>query len=158
MLLSRRTYVPFFFKPLKRNISIPPNPLLVLSTPEKHYQFFGLHRLLDLNMNIHFKTTGRKRLRIPSRTNLRQYIFYHSRFLRPGRKYVLPTIHGFSTLAANSKPQVIVRSRKMINLDTYRVRRYLLVPRFCRKHQVPADDIPANAPFHDFSGCCCCCC
>ena len=47
------------------------------------------------------------------------------------------------------------RKKRLIS-NTYRVRRYLLVPRFYRKHQVPADDV--HAPFHDSSRCCCCCC
>ena len=67
-------------------------PLLVLSTPEKHYKSFGFTRRCDLNMKIHFKITWWKRLRIPSRTNLRRYI---------------SAVRGFSTLATNKKPQMI---------------------------------------------------
>ena len=80
--------------------------------PRRHYKFFGFTRLFDLNMKTQIKTSRRKRLRILSRTNVRRYIFSHSRFLHPGREYVLSTIHGFSTLAANSKPHIIVPSRK----------------------------------------------
>ena len=80
MHLSRRTYVPFFLKPLNIYIYIYPTSfLLVLSTPEKHSKFFGFTRLFDLNMKTYFKTTTRKSLRIPSRTNPRRYIVYHSR-------------------------------------------------------------------------------
>ena len=50
---------------------------------------------------------------------------------------LISTIYGFSTLAANSKPQITVRpGKKWLISNTYWVRRYLLVQNFCRKHQV----------------------
>ena len=70
MHLSRCTYVPLFLQTVKNIYFSPTSPLLVLSTPEKHYKFFGFTRRFDLNMNTHIKTTRRKRLRVPSRTNL----------------------------------------------------------------------------------------
>ena len=78
---------PYFSKPLNIYTSHT-SPLLVLPTTEKHYKFFRFTRVFDLDMKIHFKTTRRKRPRISSRTNLRRRVFYHSRFLHPGRKYV----------------------------------------------------------------------
>ena len=89
---------PYFSKPLRICIfqlyQSPSGPVYTDTT-----SFSDLQRLFALNMKIHFKTTERKRLRIPSRTNLRRYtstihgfstlaanIVYHSRFLHPGRK------------------------------------------------------------------------
>ena len=73
MHLSRRTNVSLFLQTVNNIYFNPTSPLLVLSTPEKHYKFFVFTRLFDLNMKTHFKTTRRKRLRIPCRTNLRRY-------------------------------------------------------------------------------------
>ena len=101
--------------PNRQKIYFSSTSLLFRSIPEKYYTLFGF-TTSDLNIKIHFKTTRRKRLRIPSRTNLRRYIFYYSRFLHHDRKYVLSTIHGFSTLAANNKPQII-RSKVIISID-----------------------------------------
>ena len=76
-LSSARAY-PYFPKPLKKMYFSPTTPLVVLPTPEKH-KFFGFTTLFDLNMKTHFKTTGRKRLRIQSRTDFRRYVVYYSR-------------------------------------------------------------------------------
>ena len=84
---SRRTYVPLFLQTVEKHTFQSHSPLLVLSTTEKHYKFFGFPRLFDLNMETHFKTTWRKRLRIPSRTNLRWYLVHHPRLRTlPSRK------------------------------------------------------------------------
>ena len=90
MHLSRRTYVPVFLQTVTYIYihTSHTSPLLVLPTTEKHYKLFGITRLFDLDMKIHFRTTRRKRPRIPSRTNLRRRVFYHSRFVQPGRRYV----------------------------------------------------------------------
>ena len=56
MHLSRRTYVPLLIQTVNKYIYfIPTSPLLVLSTPEKHYKSVGFTRLSDLNMKTHFK-------------------------------------------------------------------------------------------------------
>ena len=41
MHLSRRTYVPLFLQTVKNMYFGPTSPLLVLSTPEQYYNFFG---------------------------------------------------------------------------------------------------------------------
>jgi len=41
MHLSRRTYVPLFLQTVKNIYFGPTSPLLVLSTPEQYYNFFG---------------------------------------------------------------------------------------------------------------------
>ena len=65
------------------------SPVLVLFTPEKRYKYFGFTRLFYLNMKIHFKTIRRKRLRVPSRTNLRRYMVHHPRLpTLPSRKQI----------------------------------------------------------------------
>ena len=90
---------PCFSKPQKICVfqlyQSPSGPVYARRT---HKSYFRIYKT-DLNMKIHLKTTRRKRLRIPSKTNLRRYIFtihsfstlaasivYHSRFLHPGRK------------------------------------------------------------------------
>ena len=92
--LSRCTYNAYYLiSPNRQKIYFSSTSrLLVLPTPENNtwYKFLGFTKLFDLNTKIHFKTTWVKRLRIPSRTNLRRYI---------------STTHGFSTLAANNKGQ-----------------------------------------------------
>ena len=122
-------YVPFSPNRYRMYISST-SSLLVLSTPEKHYKFFGCTKTVwfehgkhtfnlpgvivcisappvpfwsclhqkntttfsitnsNLNMKTHFRTTTWKRLRIPSRTNLRWY------YLR------------VSTLTANKSPTI----------------------------------------------------
>ena len=75
-------YIYFFFQ----SHQSPSGPVYT----EKAQKLFGFTRLFDLNMKIHFKTARGKRLHIPSRTNLRRYIVYHSRL---------------ATLAANNKLQ-----------------------------------------------------
>ena len=70
-------------------------------------QVFRIYKTVWLEHENKFQNYQVKRLRIPSRTNLERYIFYRSRFLHPGRKHVLSTMHDFSTLAANNKPQII---------------------------------------------------
>ena len=106
--ISRRTYVRTLISPNRYKMyrSVPPVPFWSC-LHQKNTKFFGFTRLFDLSMKIHFKT-WRNRLRIPSRTNLRRYIFYHSRFLHPDRNVCcLYTTHGFSTLAVNNKPEII---------------------------------------------------
>ena len=73
--------------------------------------FADLQRLFDLTMKIHFKTTWRKKLRTPSRTNLRRYSVCFSIHGSPHWPQILSTIHGFFTLAASNKLKII-RSKK----------------------------------------------
>ena len=49
----------------------PTRPVRALSIPEQHLRFSDLRRLFDLGMKAYSETTRRKRLRIPSGTNLR---------------------------------------------------------------------------------------
>ena len=95
-------------KPLKNIQFSSIRPLLVPSIQEKHYKSFGFTIMFDLNMKMHFKTTWRKRLRIPFRTKLRRYSCING---SPHWPQILSTIHGFFTLAANNKRQII-RSKK----------------------------------------------
>ena len=71
-------------------ISALPVPLRACICQRNTTSFSNLQRLFDLNMKVHFKTTRRKKPRIPPRTNRRRYVF--------------STIHGFSTLTATNKP------------------------------------------------------
>ena len=87
---------PYFSKPLKICIFQLYQSLSGPVYTGKTHKSFRFTRLFDLNLKINFKTTRGKRLRIPSRTNLRLYI---------------STVHGFSTMAANNKPQIF-RSKK----------------------------------------------
>ena len=111
---SRCTYVPLLSKPLKICIfqlnQIPSGPVYT----RKHTQVFRIYKT-DLNMKIHFKTTWRKRLRIPSRTKLRRYICIHG---SPHWPQILSNIHGFFTLAANNNPQII-RSKNNFDRQVY---------------------------------------
>ena len=53
MHLSRRTYVLLFLQTMKNIYFSPTGPLLVLSTPEKHYKFFGFTKtVLDDIRNL----------------------------------------------------------------------------------------------------------
>ena len=143
-----------------------------MSIPEKLYESVGFTRLLDLNMKIHFKTTRWKRLRIPSRTNLRQYT---------------STIHGFSILAAN-----IVHHSRLLHHGRKKQTSNNSIKKYFRSTGVTIVktnpwSIPTKTPpmtnrpvphardmlpdqkrtdrrntqtwsLRDFSRCCCCCC
>ena len=62
MHLSRRTYVPLLIQTVNKYIYfIPTSPLLVLSTPEKHYKSVGFTRLFDWYMKTHFKNYQAKK-------------------------------------------------------------------------------------------------
>ena len=70
-------------------ISDPPVPFwsCLYQKNTTWYKFFGCTRLFVLNMKTHVKSTRRKRLRTPSRTNLRSYIAHHPRLpTLPSRK------------------------------------------------------------------------
>ena len=88
--LSRLTYVPLFLQTVKIYIfqfhQSPSGPIYTRKT----LRVFRVYKT-DLNMKTHFKTTRRKKLRIPSKTNLRRYIVYHSR-LFPGTNDNFPAI------------------------------------------------------------------
>ena len=105
-----------FLQTVKIYVSVPPVTLWSCLHQKNTTSFSDLQRLLDLNMKIHFKTTRREWLRIPSRTNLRRYRSIFLPFtVSPPWPQVLSTIHGFSTLAANNKPKK--KSIKKTNFD-----------------------------------------
>ena len=112
--LSRRTYVLLFLQPLKYIFQSHHSPSDPVYT-QKAQKFFGFTRLFDSNMKMHVKTTRGKRLSIPSRTNHRRYIVYHSRL---------------SSLATNHKPQ-----NSSINAPGMHLSRRTYVPLFLQTVQ-----------------------
>ena len=70
--ISQRTPTIRATSPTVKNIYFSSTSRLLVLSTEKH-QVFRIYKT-EMNMKTHFKTTRGKRLRIPSRTNLRRYI------------------------------------------------------------------------------------
>ena len=88
---------PYFSKPLKYIFFSPTSPLLVLSIPEKTLQVFRIYK----SVWFEHENTSQNYLA------KKGYAYHPERIIDD----IFWTIHGFSTLTANNKPQII-RSKK----------------------------------------------
>ena len=96
---------PYFSKPVRSMYQFYQSP----SGPVSTYKTLQVFRIYKDCLIWTWKYTskllpGKKRLRIHSRMNLRRCICIHC---SPQWPQILSTVHGFFTLAANNKPQII---------------------------------------------------